>query len=422
MSSSQPSTTVPLSVPFTIDTVLSGMLAFPDSPDIYRIRVSREHAGDSGPTVKYLAAPNTAHVFTGPVDAHQRRLTSLTFDHVPAGDWVVGRLAAPAEGGAEAKLELVSTDDGPGALADLGLGSADPSWCGTTVDEADCPEPPASARWTTVTNSAGQEVTVPKPTELQCMAYLSAAVVPAPQGVDAEVVVRVSDWMPGHWQGIENEAHTHHIIATRDPGLAPRFLAYMTENRSRVVGFLLEHVPHAREAGLADLNKCRAVLARLHALGIPHRRLSRESFLVREDGSVLVRGPFDGSPDEGVSEEVLAAEMESLERVLAQSPSAFEHQAAKMLRRADPGRVDMLSAFQKAHGFIVPFAVWQESRQGRITLTVEEHGILAKEYEDSGFKWTKEMQERAEKRFGPSAAQGVGALKRRGAVITGCLE
>ncbi|KAH6842736.1 hypothetical protein B0I37DRAFT_436487 [Chaetomium sp. MPI-CAGE-AT-0009] len=421
MSSSQPSTTVPLSVPFTIDTVLAGMLACPDSPDIYRIRVSREHAGDSGPTVKYLAAPNTARVFTGPVDAHQRRLTNLAFDHVPAGDWVVGRLAAPAEGGggAEAKLELVSTDDGPDALADLGLGSADlglgsadPAWCGgTTVDEADCPEPPASARWTTVTNSAGHEVTVPKPTELQCMGYLSAAVVPAPQGVDAEVpvVVRVSDWMPGHWQGIENEARTHHMIATRDPGLAPRFLAYVTENRSRVVGFLLEHVPRAREAGLADLDKCRAALARLHALGIPQRRLGRESFLVREDGSVLVRGPFEGSPDEGGSEEVLGAEMESLERVLAQSPSAFEHQAAKMLRRADPGRVDMLSAFQKAHGFIVPFAVWQESRAGRITLTVEEHGILAKEYEDSGFKWTKEMQERAEKRFGPSATQGVGA-------------
>jgi hypothetical protein len=105
-----------------------------------------------------------------------------------------------------------------------------------------------------------------------------------------------------------------------------------------------------------------------------------------------------------VSEDILRAEMESLERVLAQSPSTFEHQAAKMLRRANPGRVDMLSAFQKAHGFVVPFAVWQESRAGRITLTVEEHGILAKEYEDSGFKWTKEMQERAENRFGPSPA------------------
>jgi hypothetical protein len=395
-----------LSVPFTIDTVLSGMLAFPDTPDIYRIRVQREHTGADGPTIKYLAAPNTARVFTGPVDAHHRRLTNLAFDHVPAGDWVVGRLAAPAEGGAEARLELVSTDDDPDALADLGLGSAEPAWCGTTVDEADCPEPPASALWTTVTNSAGKEVTVPKPTELQCMGYISAAVVAAPQGVGEKgvVVVRVSDWMPGHWAGIENEARTHHMIAERDPGLAPRFLAYVTENRSRVVGFLLEHVPHAREAGLADLDKCRAALARLHALGIPQRRLGRESFLVREDGSVLVRGPFEAPPDEGVSEDILRAEMESLERVLAQSPSTFEHQAAKMLRRANPGRVDMLSAFQKAHGFVVPFAVWQESRAGRITLTVEEHGILAKEYEASGFKWTKEMQERAENRFGPSPA------------------
>ncbi len=405
MSSSQTSAMPSLSVPFTIDTVLSGPLAFPDTPSIYRIRAQREHTGADGPTIKYLTAPNTARVFTGPVDAHQHRLTSLAFDCVPEGDWVVGRLAAPAEGGAEAKLELVSTDDDPDALAKLGLGTADPAWCGATVDEADCPEPPASALWTTVTNSVGEEVTVPKPTELQCMSYLSAAVVPAPQGVgDKEVVVRVSDWMPSHWENIENEARTHHIIAERDPGLAPRFLAYVTENRSRVVGFLLEHVPHAREAGLADLDKCRAVLARLHALGIPQRRLSRESFLVREDGSVLVRGPFEASPDKGVSEEHLRAEMESLERVLAQSPSAFERQIAKMLWRAEPSR-DMLSAFQKAHGFIVPFAVWQDSQIGRVTLTVEEHGILAKEYEDSGFRWTDEMQERAEKRVGP--AQGL---------------
>ena len=99
-------TIAPLSVPFTIDDVLSGMLAFPSSPDVYRIRLQREHAGGRGPTIKYPAALNTVRAFTGP-DAHERRLTNLAFDHIPAGDWVVGRLSV-AEGGA--KLELSSTD------------------------------------------------------------------------------------------------------------------------------------------------------------------------------------------------------------------------------------------------------------------------------------------------------------------------
>ncbi|KAK4033585.1 hypothetical protein C8A01DRAFT_39954 [Parachaetomium inaequale] len=401
MSSSQPAampTTAPLAVPFTIDNVISGMLAFPSSPDVYRIRLQREHAA-GGPTIKYLAAPNTARAFNGP-DAYQRRLTNLAFDHVLAGDWVVGRLSVAGGGD---KLELNSTH-GPDALSDLGLGSAEPAWCGTTVDEIDCAEGPASARWTTVVNAAGEEISVPKPTDLQCMDYISASVIPTPQGVayPGREVVRVSDWIPGHWAGIENETRAYRIIEERDPVLTPRFLAHVTENDSRVVGFLLEHVPNAREAGPADLDKCRAVLGRLHALGIAKRRLSRHSFLVRDDGSVLVRGPFTGSPGEA-SEEVLRAEMESLERVLAQSPSAFENQVARMLRLADPQRVNLLGEFQKAHGVVVLFVYWQEELEGRITLTLEEHGILAKEYEDNDFAWTKELQEQAEKRFGPCA-------------------
>ncbi|KAL2185709.1 hypothetical protein L209DRAFT_756948 [Thermothelomyces heterothallicus CBS 203.75] len=404
MSSSQPA-----AVPFTIENVIPGPLAFPSSPDVYRIRLQREHAA-GGPTIKYLAAPNTARVFTGP-DAHHRRLTNLAFDRVPAGDWVFGQLSA-AEGGGGTKLELISTA-GADALLGLSLASAGPVWCGTTVDEADCAEALPSARWTTVVDAAGAEVRVPKPADLQCMDYVSASVIPAPQAVVARYypgqeearVVLVSDWFPGHWEGIDNETRAYRIIQERDPGLAPRFLAHVTENGSRVVGFLLEHVPDAREAGPADSDRCRAVLGRLHALGIAKRGLSRHSFLVKGDGEVLVRGPFDGPPEEA-SEEMLRAEMESLERVLAKSPSEFEDQAARMLRLADPQRVKLLGEFQKAHGFVLPFVYWLEERAGRITLTLEEYNILAKEYEDNGFAWSKELQERAEKRFGLSA-QGI---------------
>jgi hypothetical protein len=43
-----------------------------------------------------------------------------------------------------------------------------------------------------------------------------------------------------------------------------------------------------------------------------------------------------------------------------------------------------------------------------ITLTLQEYGSLAKEHEDNGFAWTKELQEQAEKRFNRLSAQGPG--------------
>ena len=392
-------------VSFTIDDVLPGMLAFPDSPDLYRIRL-QPAAG--GTTIKYLVAPNSSKMFTGP-DAHIRRCNNLAFDRVPAGDWVVGRLVA-ADDGQGGKLRLASTEtDAVDALQALGLCSAGPAWCRTVVDEADCRDAPGSLRWTTVTDAAGKEVSVPKPTDLQCMDYLSASIItaPTPDVTDAKEVVRVSDWLPGHWVGIQNEARTYEIIQSRDPGLAPRFLGHITENGSRVIGFLLERIPDAREAGPADWDKCKTALTRLHALGIAKRQLSRHSFLVRNDGSVLVQGPFT-SPLENVSDvnKVMKTEMESLEKVLAQSPSLFEAQSARMLSLISPQRIELLDEFEKAHGFVVPFVFWQESCEGggRITLTVEQHGVLAKEYQENGFRWTKELQEQAERRFGPSVA------------------
>jgi hypothetical protein len=414
--SSQPTATA--SVPFTIDNIRPGPLAFGNSPDLYRIRLQPEHSA-GGPTIKYLTAPNSSRTLTGP-DAHFRRRNNLAFDSVPAGDWIVGRLVITEEGddSQRGKLKLASTEPAGAETADilnrLGLCSAEPMWCSTTIDEADCRLPPATTSdWTTVVTADGNEVTIPKPTDLQCMDYVSAYVIPAPTGIvtgHAQEVVRVSDWLPGHWVGIERETRAHQIIQARDPSLAPRFLAHITENCSRVIGFLLEHIPDAREAGLEDLEKCRAALARLHALGIVKAgELKRHSFLVNKDGSVVIRGPFThhDPAEESVDDlgEVMEAELDSLETVLAQSPSEFEDQSARMLRLVDPRRTKMLGQFERAHGLVVPFVYWQESSEGggRITLTVEEHGVLAKEFEENGFRWTSELQQRAEERFGPSA-------------------
>lgn len=396
-------------IPLTIEGIGQGMLSHPDSPDMYRIRIQPADAGIGGLTIKYLTGPNTSRVFTGP-DAHALRRNNLAFDKVPAGDWVVGRLVRAEEGtnGQGSKLELASTETNTAeALDDLGLRSAEPVFYGTTVDLQDCQDRVDSEPWINVVLEDGREVGIPKPTELQCMDYVSATIVFTPPGVptDGKEVICVADWIPGHWPGVEADARAHEMIQARDPGLVPRLVAHVTENHSRVIGFLLERVAGAREAGAADLDACRAALARLHALGIAKGRLSRHSFLVLKDGSVMIQGPFTGSFGEAEGfKETMRIEMESLEEVLARSPSVFEDQAAAVLRLIDPRRVRLMEEFERSHGVLVPFVYWQESQKGggRITLTVEQHGLLAEEYKANGFCWTEVLQEQAEKRFGPS--------------------
>ncbi|KAK4152458.1 hypothetical protein C8A00DRAFT_44508 [Chaetomidium leptoderma] len=384
----------PTTVPFTIDNAISGMRAFSDSPDVYRIRIQPEHATQGGPMIKYLAAPNTSKTLTGP-DAHIRRRNNLAFDRVPAGGWVVAQLTVADDEGEpqQGKLKFASIEaDTTKALHGLGLASAEPTWCGKTVDKRECRPKDDSPGWTaTVINNtpAGKEkrkVHFPKPTPLQCMDYISASLVHTPTNLlltdthpaaaSSETAILVKDWLPGHWAGISNESRTRQIIAERGgPGPDDAAAARARHRKRRPDGkpgvrassaSCSSTFPDAREAGIADLAACRAVLTRLHAA----------------EGVVV-----------------------GLEEALKQSPSDFEDQEADMLRLVDPQRVEILEAFQRVHGVVLPFVYWQESREGggRITLSLEEHGVLVKEYEENGLRWTRELQEKAEERFGPSA-------------------
>lgn len=306
------------SVPFTVVNVYHG---WPGEPSLYRIRVSACGTGDShpGPVIRYLTAPNLP---TDPSGLPDDRGKLLAFNAVPAGDWNLGHLVP--DDNAEGKFVLDSTEM---AQLDKAVGLLDggPCWCDRKVDLVDLMDALDAHRKSNQADDNPNDISH-MATDIQCMNHLFAAVLPTPASIAAPTlgpeVIGVWAWPPGHAHGIADESHIYSIIQAREPGLAPRFLAHITDNGTRVVGFVLERIANAREAGLADLEKCKNSLSRLHALGIAHGRLRRHSFLVCDRNTVLLQG-FGGSP-KTTDKEILDREFESLEQVLAEQPSELE--------------------------------------------------------------------------------------------------
>ncbi|KND86786.1 hypothetical protein TOPH_08556 [Tolypocladium ophioglossoides CBS 100239] len=314
------------SILFTLEDAHQGLA---DNPIVlYRIRVTARGTRDSHPrqVIKYLTAPSPPE---GASKFPDHRGQLLAFDTVPAGDWNLGRLVLASGGSAEGKFILDSTEMASLEEA-VGLRDSGPPWCNRKVELLDLLDSFYAAR-KSVQGDQRDEVF----TDIQCMNHLSALVLPSPAGIAAPgpEVVGVWAWHPGHAHGIAAESHVYSIIQARDPGIAPSFLAHITDNGSRVIGFLLKRVADAREAGPADLDKCRDVLSRLHALGIAYNesdgQLKRHSFLVCGGDKVLLRG-FGGS-FETTDEEILGRELRSLEQVLARQPSELEQRHASEL-------------------------------------------------------------------------------------------
>ncbi len=283
---------------------------------LYRIRVPAPGTATpdshAGPQIRYLAAsadPTPADPFP---DIRGRL---LAFDAVPTSAWTLGHLSvAPANHDAAGKFLLASTETTK--LEDaLGLFSGGPAWCGRTVELVDLLDAFYARR-------ARKPPAPNPPTDIQCVGHLFALVVPSPDHTrDPAAVDVVASWAwpPGHAHAVADQSRVYAALAALPgPPLAPRFLAHVTDNAgARVIGALVERVDggRVREAGMVDLEGCREALGRLHALGFAYGGgLARHSFLVREDGGVLMQG-FGGAweTEDG---EVLAGEMKGLEEVL----------------------------------------------------------------------------------------------------------
>ncbi|KAI0966406.1 hypothetical protein F4678DRAFT_475913 [Xylaria arbuscula] len=283
---------------FAVEDVHQG---WPNEPILYRIRVLARGSVHSypGQVIRYLAACNPPKGASG-VPNYRGKL--LSFDAVPAGDWNLGHLVIAgefADDSVEDKFILASTETVQLEEA-VGLLDGGPSWCNKKFDLAD-----------------DNQDDIPRmATDIQCMNHVSAAVLPAPARIATATlgpeVIGVWAWQPGHTHGIADESHAWR-----------RFLAHITDNGTRVIGFLLERIADAREAGPTDLKKCNDTLSRLHALGIAYGGpLRRHSFLVCGGDAVLIQG-FGGS-FRTTDKEALGSELKGLEQVLAQQPSELE--------------------------------------------------------------------------------------------------
>jgi len=88
------------------------------------------------------------------------------------------------------------------------------------------------------------------------------------------------------WEIDYYEAETQAYAWIEGHGIGPRFLGHLTEE-GRIVGFLLERV-EGRHAATDDLPACRAVVSKLHDLGIVHGDLNKHNFLISESRVVLL--------------------------------------------------------------------------------------------------------------------------------------
>ncbi|KAL2136882.1 hypothetical protein VTI74DRAFT_608 [Chaetomium olivicolor] len=271
------------------------------------------------PVIRYFTSPTHRDAARSPAIPDDRGKL-LAFDTVPAGDWNLGHLVIPGggSGNAKGKYALALTESVPLDEAVI-LRDAGPAWCNvnTKFDLTDLLDAfYAQRKKLQPANDNDSDYYYPH-TDIQCMVHLHAAVLPNPEEPHKpNPVIGVWAWEPGLDGPIANESHIYSVIQARDIGLAPRFLGHITDNGTRVVGFLLERIAEAREAGPADFEKCEDALRRLHALGITYGGfLRRHSFLVCEDGTVLLQG-FGGA-FETEDEPVLRREIDRLEKVLA---------------------------------------------------------------------------------------------------------
>ncbi|OCL09845.1 hypothetical protein AOQ84DRAFT_11476 [Glonium stellatum] len=295
-------------------------------------------------TIKYLAT-----IDQNPIIPDVRG-EKLDFAAVPEGNWNVCHLVRKA---GTRKFTMGSTEL-------MTLDSIKKTWYPQMVDYLDLKD----------AHSDEDE------DELQCQHQMRSGVFHTRFDVD-KVIVNW-EWDPQCVYGVNHETEIYSLIQGHNIG--PRFLAHITENRNRVIGFMVERVP-GRHATYSDLQACREVLSKLHNLGIAHGSLEPDIFLVTDDRVLL--HSFAGSFQTD-DKSALDAEMAALEGVL---------QAGLPQRKPVSQELsDEITAICERDDGIHPAVTDQAVEQGKITITQAEHKKLLLELWKNEGRWKPEIK------------------------------
>jgi hypothetical protein len=317
-------------IPFEIDNQASA-LGF--RYGYYRIIVKNTSI------IKYLAVLNPAPSFP---DIRGER---LGFDSVPDGSWNVGYLKR--EAGADPYLW--------DSAAEQSLAAVEKVWHSRKVDYMELGDPQATIEF-----------------HFRSTTQIFPAVYTDHFGVE-KVVVNI-EWCPEDIYGINHETEIYSLIENQDIG--PKFLAHVTENNVRVIGYMIEMVM-ARRAAVDDLPACRKVLSKLHDLGIAHGHLRDTDFLITNDGALLHNFAGSYKTDE---KGVLGAEMDSLEGVLRNAKPDDPTRKMGVELSAE------IRAISIRDDGLHPLLLESAFRDGKIAMTPEEHKEMLADFRKTGWK------------------------------------
>ncbi|KAK4151238.1 hypothetical protein C8A00DRAFT_36137 [Chaetomidium leptoderma] len=300
------------SVPFTLEDAHQDPAS---EAVLYRVRVS---AAMAGPTIWYMTAPSRPD---SPNWIPDFRGELLAFDTVPPGDWNLGHLRINDN----AKFVLGSTETAP-LDKKIGLRDARPTWCDAKIELIDLLDAFDARRKlsdqlkakTSHNDDDDDDDDDDDRIDIQCIIMHE----PLHDGNDDDNIVGIWAWQPGHTHGIANESHIYSLIQSRDPGLAPRFLGHIVDNKDHRWSGSWASCSSVSTAAWTCARLGREIwtsaggLGRLFRLGVAYPRLRRHSFLVRGGGrgEVMLQG-FGGAFETG-DEHILKTRLEELEGVL----------------------------------------------------------------------------------------------------------
>jgi hypothetical protein len=192
-------------------------------------------------------------------------------------------------------------------------------------------------------------------------------------GLGPGQVTIVMEWWPEWVHRLKIETEVHACIQEQDIG--PKFLAHLTENKTRVIGFIREKI-EGRPATFLDFSSCQLALSKLHRCGyLLGGGLCRSNFLIQASGAAIIQS-FGGC-EKTNDLRAFTEEMTNLEGILSSGLREFDSTTPIKLGWDMMMEIHELS---KRDDGIHPIVWHQALENGKVSISEKEHKWLLYEY------------------------------------------